>query len=114
MKKDAKSIDMSAPVQRSLFNDENGKTRISRSEYDTYIDILNHIDPAKGETKKTFTATELALVLFDTTDTKGVYALVESGELKGSNFGTGDTKRRCKFTRDSIKEFLDKRCLDNW
>lgn len=96
-------------VQSDWLQDIRDGETVSSKEMAYYVGELNRIDPAMGASKQRFTATEVALALFGTTDTKCVYALVESGAIAHSDFGVG-TKRRATFIRDSIYEYLRKHC----
>ncbi len=84
---------------------------IDSAEMAYFVEKLNKVDPAKGESKQIFSARDVALVLFGTAETKGVYALCDSNAIGHIDVGTG-TKRKCMFTRYAIYEFLRGRCAD--
>ena len=98
-------------VQRDWLQEIKDGQMVTSREMQYFVNQLNNVDPRRGESKQRFTAPEVALALFDTTDSKCVYALVESGEIGHSDFGTGE-KRRATFSRDSIYEYLKKHCKD--
>ena len=84
---------------------------ITSAEMQHYVNKLNRVAPSLGESKQEFTAPEVANVLFGDSDTKGVYALIEAGEIGFSDFGTG-SKRRGKISRHSVYDFLKRHCKD--
>ena len=84
---------------------------VTSAEMAHYVEQLNRVDPVQGESKQVFSAAETALVLFGTTDTKGLYALVDAGAIGHAEIGTKG-RRRCVFTRYAIYEFLKRRCMD--
>ena len=100
---------MTKAVQSDWLQDIRDGETVSSKEMAYYVGELNRIDPAKGASKQKFTATEVALALFGTTDTKCVYALVESGAIAHSDFGSG-SKRRATVIRESIYDYLRKHC----
>ena len=100
---------MTKAVQSDWLQDIRDGETVSSKEMAYYVGELNRIDPAQGASKQKFTATEVALALFGTTDTKCVYALVESGAIAHSDFGSG-SKRRATFIRESIYDYLRKHC----
>lgn len=100
---------MASVVQSDWIQDIRDGETVSSKEMAFYVGELNRIDPKLGASKQKFTATEVALALFGTTDTKCVYALVDSGAIAHSDFGAG-TKRRATFIRESIYDYLRKHC----
>lgn len=100
---------MASVVQSDWIQDIRDGETVSSKEMAFYVGELNRIDPTQGASKQKFTATEVALALFGTTDTKCVYALVDSGAIAHSDFGAG-TKRRATFIRESIYDYLRKHC----
>lgn len=99
-------------VQRDWLQEIRDGREITSAEMQVYVNILNEVDPKMGESKQLFTATEVALVLFGTTDTKGVYALCETGAIGYTDIGTGTEKRKFTFSRHSIYQFLKSHCKD--
>ena len=64
---------MTKAVQSDWLQDIRDGETVSSKEMAYYVGELNRIDPAQGASKQKFTATEVALALFGTTDTKCVY-----------------------------------------
>ena len=99
-------------IQRDWVQEILDGREITSAEMQLYVNRLNKVDPKMGESKQMFTATDVALVLFDTKDTKGVYALCEGGAIGYSSIGTGKDKRKYSFSRHAIYKFLADRCKD--
>lgn len=105
-----KEINLKAPVQGDMFQRMRDMLDVTSVEMANFVDRMNHF--AGGESKTDFTAVEVALVLFNSPDTKRVYALYDSAAIGGSDFGTGKIKRDLHVSRASLYKFLQERCAD--
>ena len=99
-------------VQRDWLQELRDGREITSAEMQLYVNRMNEIDPQMGESKQRFTATDVALILFDTQETKGVYALCDEGKIGYTNISTGKEKRKYIFSRHAIYQFLKNCCKD--
>ena len=105
-----KSIDMNSPVQGDMFQRMHDMLDVTSVEMASFVERMNHF--RGGESKMDFTAVEVALVLFNSADTKRVYALYDSAAIGGTDLGTGERKRDLHVSRASLYKFLQERCAD--
>jgi len=104
------TINMNDPVQGDMFQRMRDMLDVTSVEMANFVYRMNHFPG--GESKMDFTAVEVALVLFNSPDTKRVYALYDSAAIGGSDFGTGPIKRDLHVSRASLYKFLQQRCSD--
>lgn len=105
-----KNIDLNTPVQGDMFQRMRDMLDVTSVEMANFVERMNHFKG--GESKMDFTAVEVALVLYNSPDTKRVYALYDSAAIGGTDLGTGEKKRDLHISRASIYKFLQERCVD--
>lgn len=105
-----KALDMNGPVQGDMFQRMRDQLDVTSVEMANFVERMNHFPG--GESKMDFTAVEVSLVLFNSPDTKRVYALYDSASIGGTDLGTGSKKRDLHVSRASLYKFLQDRCSD--
>lgn len=105
-----KTIDKNAPVQGDMFQRLRDLREVTSVEMASRVELMNKFPGGEGKTH--FSAVEVALVLFGTSDSKRVYELFEAGEIGGADLGTGTQKRNLSVSRESLYAYLRSHCCD--